>query len=99
MEEITPHYCAYWKEIGMLLNIPQGVLESIEHEYAHGYRGLRRCCNEMFMEWDSRDISASWKKLHAVLKSPAIKVEGNCTFNCGLPFVLSELFYFACYRR
>ena len=56
--------------MGALLDIPEGVLESIEYDYGHW--GQLRCCNEMFAEWVSRDTGASWKKLHAVLKSPAI---------------------------
>lgn len=70
INEVTPRYCAYWNEIGTLLDIHKGTLDSIESEY----RDQRRCCNKMFEEWLDRDISASWEKLLSAITSPAVTV-------------------------
>ena len=70
MNEITPRYFAYWTEIGTLLDIPQETLNIIKHDYSK--HGDWKCCNRMFEEWLKKGTSATWEKLHAAIKSPAI---------------------------
>ena len=72
MNEVTPHYYDYWLEIGTQLDVPQGTLENIEGDYGCGKQAQKRCCNKMFMEWLKIDDSASWEKLDAAIKSPAV---------------------------
>ena len=60
---VTPLYAARWMIIGILLDLPLCVLESIEYDF-------RRCeegCNSMLQEWCQRDTNATWHKLFDVL--------------------------------
>ena len=70
MNKVTPHYCAYWTEIGTQLDVPQETLNIIKHD--HWKQGEWKCCNRMFEEWLKKDTSATWEKLHTAIKSPAI---------------------------
>ena len=84
MNEVTPHYCDYWTEIGTQLDMPQGILDSIEIEHSYGKWVQQRCCNKMFKEWLERDTSASWEKLDAAIKSPAVAAFSDKHISAGL---------------
>ena len=84
MNEVTPHYCNYWTEIGTQLDVPQGILDNIESDYSYGKRAQQRYCNEMFKEWLDRDTSASWEKLNAAIKSPAVAAFSDKRSSAGL---------------
>ena len=66
---ITPKYATKWKVIGTLLNIPSEQLDIIEHDCM--FRA-EACCNDMLKNWLQVDVTATWKKLLGVIKSPAV---------------------------
>jgi len=68
-QHITPHYAAYWKVIGTLLDLPYGNLKAIEAEHP---TNIRWCCNQMLEKWLEIDSTASWEKLLEVIDSPAV---------------------------
>ena len=72
IEYITPSYAPEWKEIGIKLDMPIGVLNFIAAEN----RTIKRCCNEMLEKWLDLDTTASWRKLINVIESEA--VSGSC---------------------
>ena len=63
---VTPQYAAYWKEIGVELDLPAGKLSEIGADYP---LQCKRCCSEMLAEWLKVDLNASWKKLFDALES------------------------------
>ena len=63
---VTPKYAAHWKSIGRFLPIPEGQLDILEQNYL---RDVERCCNEMFDEWLSTDIHATWEKVLSAVQN------------------------------
>ena len=84
MNEVTPHYCEYWREIGTQLDMPQGLIDSIQAEHDYGKRTQQKCCDKMFKEWLDRDTSASWEKLCTAIKSPAVAAFSDKHISAGL---------------
>ena len=80
-ERITPIYAANWKEIGILLGIPNGELKIIE---ASNPTDLKWCCNRMLQKWLEVDSTASLEKLFAAIYSPAVSAthEHNGNHRC-----------------
>ena len=66
---ITPQYAADWEVIGILLDLPIGVLRTLK---AGNPTDVKWCCNQMWMQWLQEDITATWGKLLAVIESPAV---------------------------
>ena len=66
---ITPVYAAYWRVIGTLLGIQQGVLDATEGGYP---TNLPWCCNKLLGKWLDTDTKASWKKIIQAINSPAV---------------------------
>ena len=66
---VTPHYATEWREIGILLGLPNERLKIIK---ADNPRDIKRCCNQMFQAWLQTDTSASWEKLFAAIESDAV---------------------------
>ena len=65
---VTPLYASQWKIIGIMLDLPLCILESIEYDY----RRCQDCCDHMLEEWCQRDINATWQKVFDVIDSPII---------------------------
>ena len=74
---VAPYYAASWKEIGLQLDIAQGILQTIEINFQ---TDVETCCTEMLTEWLNVDVTASWGKLIQVVFSPAVTEIIN-TFN------------------
>ena len=102
MNHFTPHYAAYWREIGTLLNLPSGRLDIIQYDN-HDKASL--CCNAMLRNWLEVNPSASWEKLFAVIESNTVLSNQDsdkgihycvlciwCNLNCRV-FVLWRLVY------
>ena len=53
----------------MLLDLPSGELKAIEAGYP---TNVKWCCNQMLEKWLEVDTTASWRKLFAVIESPAV---------------------------
>ena len=66
---VTPYYAASWKEIGLQLGIPKGILQSIEENFR---TDIETCCNETLTEWLDTDVTASWGKIIKIAYSPAV---------------------------
>jgi len=66
---ITPDYAAYWKEIGVLLDIPEGRLAAINSNYPSD---TMKCCNEMLAIWLKCNASVKWRDIITAVDSPAI---------------------------
>ena len=66
---VTPIYACCWKEIGVQLNIPTGMLNSIEIGFP---TNPTWCCNEMWMCWDEIDTVTSWYRVIKAIDSPAV---------------------------
>ena len=66
---ITPQYAADWNVIGILLGLPSGTLDIIEHDHVHK---ATHCCNAMLKKWLEMDTTASWEKLFTAIESPAV---------------------------
>ena len=86
-EHITPKYAAYWKSIGTLLKLPDGLLDIIEYNYM---RNAVDCCNAMFSQWLALDTSATWEKVFSATESPLVYkarvlkkgMQFVCSYNC-----------------
>ena len=68
-QHITPQYTADWREIGIQLGVADAKLRAIREDNPHS---VKNCCNSMFSEWLRVDTTASWEKLLAAIKSPAV---------------------------
>ena len=68
-QHFTPQYAAWWKTIGILLNLSWDVLETIKDRYGPS---AIPCCNVMLEKWLKIDPSASWRKLFTAIESPAM---------------------------
>ena len=66
---ITPHYAADWREIGVLLGVHIGTLNSIEYERP---TDVEYCCNKMLTIWLDTEIAASWTAIYNVIDAPAV---------------------------
>ena len=66
---VTPQYAADWFEIGTLLGLPSGELNTIKAEYPTDFK---RCSNKMWIHWLQEDTTASWGKLLTVIESSAV---------------------------
>ena len=66
---IVPQYAAKWREIGTLLDLPSGELNTIEAGYP---TNVKWCCNKMLEKWLEMDTTASWCKLFIAIESPAV---------------------------
>ena len=65
---ITPKYAAYWKIIGTLLGIENGIITAIERDIPK----VGLCCNELLKTWLERDTNASWKNIIQVIDSQSL---------------------------
>ena len=80
-QHITPRYAADWKVIGTLLGLPSGRLDAIEAGWP---TNTKWCCNQMLEKWLQVDMTASWKRLFAVIESPAVSCTAlDLTFDKG----------------
>ena len=66
---VTPHYAAHWREIGVQLRLPDGMLSIIDHDHHHK---AENCCNAMWERWLDNDSHASWSKVIEAVESPAV---------------------------
>ena len=66
---VTPTYACCWKEIGVQLNIPTGILNSIEIGFP---TNPTWCCNRMWINWNEIDPQALWDRVIKAIDSPAV---------------------------
>ena len=66
---VTPKYSCCWKQIGNQLNMPPGILDSIELGFP---TNAVWCCNNMWKSWRDIDTKASWDMIIKAIDSPAI---------------------------
>ena len=66
---VTPHYAAHWREIGVQLQLPDGILDIIDYDH---HRRAEDCCNAMWERWLDVDSQASWSKVIEAVESPAV---------------------------
>ena len=66
---IIPHYAADWREIGVLLGLNIGNLDSIEYNRS---TDVEYCCNKMLEIWLATNTTASWTEMYDVIDSPAV---------------------------
>lgn len=69
---VTPNYAYCWKEIGIQLDIPTGILNSIEIGFP---TNPTWCCNKMWMYWNEVDTKASWDRVLKAIASPAVSAK------------------------
>ena len=77
---VTPSYAAQWKTLGILLDLPLGILQSIEYDYP---KNCIECCNRMLTEWHERDTKATWQKIFDILDSSVMSTY-VCMYCLGL---------------
>lgn len=61
-EQIVLPYAAYWKEIGILLDVDSKKLEELEQTCPNDFI---KCCKEMINKWLQSDRNVSQQKLFA----------------------------------
>jgi len=66
---VTPRYATHWREIGIQLQLPDGILNVIDHDNHHK---AEDCCNAVWEEWLGVDIQASWSKVIDAVESSAV---------------------------
>ena len=54
----------------MFLDIPNGVLDTIESEY---FGNSQECCDRMVGKWLDVDVTASWRKLKNAVNLAVLK--------------------------
>ena len=69
-QHFTPQYAADWKVIGTILDLPSGILDTIEDN--NSMQKATRYCNAMLEKWLEVDPTASWSKLFTVVESPTV---------------------------
>ena len=69
--EVIPSVCPKWKNLAILLRLEMITMDMIEANH----RSVRDCCLEMFDVWLRQDDTASWSKLVAALRHPAMSEE------------------------
>ena len=74
-ENITPHFAAHWRSIGIFLDIIPGELDIIESDH---FGNSTECCNRMLAKWLDVDTSASWEKLKDSIKLAIPDKIGTC---------------------
>ena len=85
---VTPTHACCWKEIGVQLNIPIGILNSIEIGYP---TNPTWCCNKMWMRWGEIDPEALWDRVIKAIDSPAVSaVIRSFTANSVTRLVVNE---------
>ena len=55
--------------MGVLLGVPKGNLDSIEHDNRHS---VENCCDQMLERWLGIDNGTSWAKVYNVIDSQAV---------------------------
>ena len=68
-EHVTPKYAAYWRMIGILLGLYNGLLDIIEND---NMCKAVNCCNAMFSQWLESHADATWEKVFSAIESPLI---------------------------
>ena len=68
-EYVTPEYATDWKTIGILLGLFSEDMNIIEYDKRHV---AVHCCNAMWEKWLEVDKTATWEKVFAAIKSPAL---------------------------
>ena len=90
-QHITTDYAAKWKIIGRQLGLAIKDLVVIESGYS---ASVKCCCNQMLKKWLEVDTTASWAKMLAVIKSPAVSStstsdKGN--YHCIIMYMYCKL--------
>ena len=77
---ITPGFAAAWKTIGNQLNIPLGLLNSIEAGFP---TNVTWCCDRMLENWIELKHNPSWDEVIKAIDSPAVEGIINSFSNPG----------------
>ena len=65
---IVPDYASCWHEIGIELNLPHGLLQTIRADHSR----VQPRCIDVVKTWLQQDTNATWQKLIQVIDSPAV---------------------------
>ena len=73
LDHVVPHVTLRWYDVGVkLLKVEQeSHLDVIESNHGDD---KKECCKKMFWYWISTNTDASWQKLIAALRSPAVEL-------------------------
>ena len=69
----TPHYAAYWEDIGIYLDIEPGCLKIIQKDNPGDASG---CCKDLWKKWLEVDLNATWEKLFTAIDDVVISTSG-----------------------
>ena len=75
---ITPGFAATWKSVGNQLNIPLGLLNSIEAGFP---TNVIWCCDRMLENWIELTPNPSWDEMIKAIDSPAVQGIKNSFLN------------------
>ena len=73
LDHVVPHVTLRWYDLGVKLfkEEQESHLDVIESNHADD---KKECCKKMFWYWISTNTDASWQKLIAALRSPAVEL-------------------------
>ena len=86
---IIPRYAAYWREIGIKLQLKQYHLDNIDLDNAyHPYRTVQ-CFRCLLEQWLKEISSPTWGKLYHAIKgelSKVLRLHDSKVFTCVITF-------------
>ena len=80
----------HWKRFGVFLDIPNGVLDTIESEY---FGNCRECCDRMLAKWLDVDVTASWRKLNSAVDLAVLKLNSPSKSMYLSSYIIIRYFY------
>ena len=74
MNDIAAVIPAKWKDVGIQLNLPTGILDSIQSHNCREPNSHLKSFEHVFVEWSKQDSESTytWTHIIAILRKPAI---------------------------
>ena len=73
MNDVASHIPAKWRLVGIQLELPSGILDSIDNQNASKPNGCLMSFNQVFSEWERQKTKPhTWKTIINVLHAPAV---------------------------
>ena len=74
MNDIAAAIPAKWRDVGIQLNLPTGILDSIQNQNSRESSPHLKSFEQVFIEWSKKDSESTytWTHIIAILRKPAV---------------------------
>ena len=74
MNDIAAAIPAKWRDVGIQLDLPTGILDSIQSQNSREPNPHLRSFDQVFIEWSKKDSESTytWPHIIAILRKPAV---------------------------